>query len=140
MRNVLKIIGAGALLSLLFVVPAPAQTLDHPVTFSAPFAFYAGNNKMPAGTYTISQSNLDPGILTVQDSSGKHEGFVDVNQAQAPTVHAKSEVTFNKYGTTEFLDSVWTGGQMLGAQAEPTKAEKAYMSKGAAQKHSVSAK
>ena len=139
MKNLWKMIGASGFLYLLFVMPAMAQ-LGHPVTFTTPFAFYAGNTKMPAGTYTISPSSLTPDIVEIEDSKGTHSGFMDVNQTQSEQPRPTSEVTFTRYGTTEFVNTIWAAGQVLGMQVEQSKAEKAFAAKAPGQKHSVPGK
>jgi hypothetical protein len=46
------------LLSLLSVLPLAAQ-IDNGVNFTTSFPFYAGNARMPAGSYKITQSDMD---------------------------------------------------------------------------------
>jgi hypothetical protein len=50
MKNLLKAFGASGLLCLLFAIPATAQIVNG-LSFTTTFPFYAGNTKMPPGTY-----------------------------------------------------------------------------------------
>src|SRR5258708_21729452 len=59
------------LLSLLSVMPLAAQ-IDDGVDFTTSFPFYAGNAKMPAGSYKISQTDIDSSVLQIQSSDGAH--------------------------------------------------------------------
>ena len=55
-------------------LPSFAQTAYN---FHAPATFYAGNAKMPAGTYTIRQSQDDPQMYELQNSSGSHSVILE---------------------------------------------------------------
>src|SRR5260370_13092406 len=74
MNTLKKLIGLMGLLSVLSAIPAMAQIFNR-VTFDAPFAFYAGNAKMPAGSYTLSQPDPDDNVLLIEDASGSHSVF-----------------------------------------------------------------
>jgi hypothetical protein len=37
--------------------------------------------------------------------------------------HPHSDVTFNKYGDTEYLNRIWVEDQEYGMKVDPTKAE-----------------
>ena len=140
MKSIWKIIGASGFLCMLFVMPAMAQ-ITNPVTFTTTFPFYAGNIKMPAGTYSIAPSGMDSSFLEIKAKSGSPSGFIDFITTQtADQVHAKTEVAFNRYGTTEFLNTVWAAGQVNGIQLEPSKAEQKLAASAKAEKHSVSGK
>src|SRR5207245_11432372 len=57
-----KFIAFIGLLSVRWSIPTMAQ-ISNKVTFDAPFAFYAGNAKMPAGSYTITQPDIDDNLF-----------------------------------------------------------------------------
>jgi len=71
-----KFIALMGLLSVLCALPTMAQ-ISNKVTFDAPFAFYAGNAKMPAGSYTITQPNADDNLLLIEDPTGSHSVYVE---------------------------------------------------------------
>jgi len=94
--NILKkrIVPTGLLL-VLFAIPSMAQITNR-VTFDAPSAFYAGNAKMPEGSYTVSQPDIDANLLLIEDANGSHSAFVEYEVVSSNTPHAQSDVTFNK--------------------------------------------
>src|ERR1700757_1917654 len=123
MKNFGKIVVKIGLLSLLSAAPLMAQ-IDNGVDFTTSFPFYAGNTSMPAGSYKITQSDLDGGnMLLVQSHDGAHSAFVNFIPTHSDQPHTQSDVTFHKYGETEYLNRVWVNGQRYGMKAEPTKDE-----------------
>jgi hypothetical protein len=122
MKNVSKLVVRMGLLSLLSVMPLAAQ-IANGVDFTASFPFYAGNAKMPAGSYKIIQSDPDLNILQIQSSDGAHSAFVDIIPTHSAQPHPHSDVTFHKYGDTEYIDRIWVEGQEYGMKVDPTKAE-----------------
>lgn len=139
MNTVKKLIVLMGLLSVLYAIPAMAQITTR-VTFDAPSAFYAGNAKMPAGSYSVTQPNDDENLLLIEDPSGSHSAFVEYVVTSSETPHAQSDVTFNKYGKTEFLSLIWVEGNDSGMQVIPSKAEQSAAKAATAEKHSLSAK
>ncbi len=115
MKNILKMLGASALLCLMYSMPAKAQIADS-LSFTTTFPFTVNNVKMPAGTYEVRQN--DQGVLTIQDSSGKHTTLAQFTPMTSDTPHTGSDVTFNRYGSSEFLNKLWVGGQTFGMQIQ----------------------
>lgn len=126
MRNLLKAaITMTAVLAIGSALPAMAQ-IENSVNFTTSFPFYAQNTKLPAGSYKImpvSYANNDE-TLIIQSVDGKYGVFVDFVPTQSRQDHRQSDVTFNKYGNTEYLDQIWIEGQTYGMEVEPTKSEK----------------
>ncbi len=139
MKKQLMLFGAGGLLCLLFTISATAQ-ITNSVNFTTAFPFYAGNTKMPAGSYRITPSSYSNTVLLIESSTGSHSAFIEYTPTQAETGHAATDVTFKKYGTTEFLDRIWVGGQKFGMQIDPTKVEQKLAEGGTPNAHSVPAK
>jgi hypothetical protein len=117
-----KLVVKMGLLSLLSVMPLAAQ-IDNGVDFTTSFPFYAGNAKMPAGSYKISQTDIDSSVLQIQSSDGAHSALVEFIPTHAEQPHSKSDVTFHKYGDTDYLNRIWVNGQRYGMKVDPTKAE-----------------
>ena len=122
MKNVSKLVVRMGLLSLLSVMPLAAQIVDG-VEFTTSFPFYAGNAKMPAGSYKITQSDMDESILQIQSKDGVHSALVEFIPTHSAQPHPHSDVTFHKYGDTEYLNRIWVEGQEYGMKVDPTKAE-----------------
>jgi hypothetical protein len=140
MKNFCKLGVMAGVTFLSFGMPAVAQ-IANGVDFTTSFPFYAGNAKMPAGAYTITQpADEDNTVLLIQSKDGSHTAFLDIAPTQAANPHPNSDVTFNKYGTTDYLGQVWVTGQNYGMQVLPTKAEQKAASNAAAAQHSISAK
>jgi hypothetical protein len=117
-----KLVVKMGLLSLLSVMPLAAQ-IDNGVDFTTSFPFYAGNAKMPAGSYKISQTDIDSSVLQIQSSDGAHSALVEFIPTHAEQPHSQSDVTFHKYGDTDYLNRIWVNGQKYGMKVDPTKAE-----------------
>lgn len=100
------------LVVLVAMIPAAAQNSWNGdqlnVSFKAPMAFYAGDTKMPAGAYHITQST-GPGVLLLKADKGKHEVILPYEAQPSPAPVKKIEVTFNKYGNDEYLNSIAFG-------------------------------
>ncbi len=134
-----KLLLLTALLSVMYAIPTMAQ-IAHKVTFDAPSAFYVGNAKMPASSYTVTQPNFDDNLLLIEDADGSHSVFVDYVVAPTDTPRPQTDVTFNKYGTVEFLSAIWIQGRNSEMQILPSKAEQNAAKAADAEKHSLSAK
>jgi hypothetical protein len=140
MKSFCKLALITGLTFLPFGMPAVAQ-IANGVDFTTTFPFYAGNAKMPAGAYTITQPpDEDNTVLLIQSKDGSHVAFLDIVPTQAANPHPKTDITFNKYGTTDYLNQVWVAAQNYGMQIIPTKVEQKAASNAAAAQHSVSAK
>ena len=111
-------------LSLLSVMPLAAQ-IDTSVDFTTSFPFYAGDTKLPAGNYRVSQPDMDVDILRIQNIDKPQSTFVDFIPTESLQPHRNSAVSFEKYGDTDYLDRVWIAGQTYGIKTDPTKVEAA---------------
>lgn len=136
MKNLSKAAVILAVFTLMSTMALTAQIVGG-ATFKTSFPFYAGYAKMPAGSYTIAQSDIAPTTLQIQSADGKYSAFVDCDPTQTEQPHAKTEVTFKKYGSADYLNRVWIEGQQSGFQVQPTKAEQKAAASGAPQQHSV---
>ena len=140
MKKISKLIAGMGLLSLLSVMPLTAQIVNG-VDFRTSFPFYAGNTRLPAGSYKITQSDIetDASILQIQSSDGTRSALVDIIPTQSAQPHPHTNVTFHKYGDTEYLDRVWVEGQEYGMKVDPTKAETKAATSTNVVEHSVAA-
>jgi hypothetical protein len=139
MKKLLKLAGASSLLWMLFAIASPAQIVDS-MNFTTTFPFYAGNTKLPAGSYVVRPSGIDDNVLLIEDLAKKASAFIEYTPTQADSTHKTTDTTFKKYGTTDFLDQLWIAGQQFGMQILPTKVEQKMAKAGAPQSHSVPAK
>ena len=131
----------GVLLCMLFTlsaIPAMAQT-DNEVTFQAPFAFYAGDVAMPAGSYTLTSDDSTK-VLFIHSKDGSHSALVEYELVDLDTPPSETEITFNKYGETDFLDGITVKGDESKMRILTSRAEKDAAQASAVEAHSVSAK
>jgi hypothetical protein len=117
-----KLIVNMGLISLMSVMPLAAQ-IEKGVDFTTSFPFYAGSTRMPAGSYKITPSGFDTSVLLIQSRDGAYSTFVDFIPTLAEQPHLRSDVTFHKYGDTDFLNRIWIKGQHYGMKVDPTKVE-----------------
>jgi hypothetical protein len=110
------------LVSLLSVLPLAAQ-VDDGAGFTTAFPFYAGSTKLPAGSYKITQPDMNPAVLQIESTDGKTTVFVRFIPTESAQPHGKSAVTFHRYGDADYLDRVWLAGETDGVMLGPTKAE-----------------
>jgi len=139
MNTLKKLIVPMGLLSILCAIPGMAQ-INNRVTFDAPSAFYAGNAKMPAGSYTVTQPDMDSDLLLIEDANGSHSSFVEYDLTSSDTPHPQSDVTFNKYGNIDFLSTIRVQGRKSAMQIVPSKVEQNAAKAAGAEKHSLLAK
>jgi hypothetical protein len=123
MNNIGKIVVKMGLLSLLSVMPLAAQ-IDNGVLFTAPFPFYAGNVKLPAGSYKLTQLNLNAQQLLLRNSAGTGGVFLYSIPTSSADPSRESNVTFDKIGDTGYLRAVSVAGETTGIEFSRSKAEK----------------
>jgi hypothetical protein len=94
---------------------------------------------MPAGSYKITHSDVDENILQIQSSDGVHSALLEFIPTQSEQPHAQSDVTFHKYGDTEYINRIWVEGQEYGMKVDATKAETKAAASAKVVEHSLSA-
>jgi hypothetical protein len=117
-----KIVMTMGMLSLLSVMPLAAQ-VDYNVVFTAPFPFYAGNVKWPAGSYIITEPNENTKIVLIRNSAGTKGEFINFIPTTSLHPQRETDVTFQKYGDTGYLQTLSVGGETDGIEFPRTKAE-----------------
>ena len=121
-----KIVVTMGMLSPLSVMPLAAQvanSLVSSVVFTAPFPFYAGNVKLPAGSYRITEPNENEHLLLIRNIAGTDGEFIYYINTTSVDPQTKSAVTFQKYGDTGYLQALSLEGETDGIEFPPTKAE-----------------
>lgn len=148
MKNLWTLIVLAGLVLVVSVAPVVAQAgftgTNVDVKFTAPMAFYAGDKLLPAGSYEITQGAGAQANMLLVKGKGKNETYVEFTPIASQAPLEKMEVTFNKYGNTEYLNSVkWPGGaESQGSwimKLNPSAGEQAAAKAAAAAAHSVPA-
>jgi hypothetical protein len=122
MHNFGKIVMSMGMLSLLSVMPLAAQ-VDNSVVFTAPFPFYAGNVKLPAGSYIITEPNENANVVLIRNSAGTKGEFINFIPTSSLDPQKENDVTFQKYGDTGYLQTLSIEGETEGIEFPRTKAE-----------------
>jgi hypothetical protein len=105
-----------------------------------PFAFHAGNAKLPAGKYIIRpMDDSDLTVMEISSADGSISALFDVEDAQANSTPAKSELIFNKYGNNYFLSKLFDEGNPQGSKVVPKSRYEKRMGTGSAEAAHVSA-
>jgi hypothetical protein len=128
---------AATLITLAGCVAAHAQASMR-VEFSTTFSFYVGKTKLPAGSYVVTQSQEDQSLFKVQSATTSKKLMITGRQSTKPTSDS-TQVLFNRYGSTEYLEGVLTSTGTAVA-LDNGAPEKADAQKGAPTAHSVPAK
>jgi hypothetical protein len=121
-----KIVMTMGMLSLLSVIPLAAQVAHSVVTrvvFTAPFPFYAGTVKLPAGSYIITEPNENANVVLIRNSAGTKGEFINFIPTSSFDPQQENDVTFQKYGDTGYLQTLSIEGETEGLEFPRTKAE-----------------
>jgi hypothetical protein len=136
MNSIGKLVVRIGFLSLLSVLPLAAQ-IESGVDFKTSFPFYAGDAKLPAGNYRVSQPEMGDEILQIQNLDLSRSVFVDFTPTESVQPHRNSAVSFEKYGDTDYMDRVWIGGETYGMKTDPTRVEAAAAAAVNAEQHTA---
>jgi len=139
MKSLYKVAVATSVLLIGSAIPGMAQ-ISNGLDFTTSFPFYVQNTKLPAGSYTITQADLDTGTLLIQSADEKYSAFFDYIPTRAGQAHKQSDVTFHKYGNVEYLNRVWVEGQKFGMKVIATKTERKAGTTAAPVEHSITGK
>jgi|ERR1700722_2531690 len=115
-----------ALVVALTIYPAKAhaQIIDD-LEVKIPFQFHAGNAKLPAGEYRIHVlDNSDMTVMEISSVDGSISALFQIQDADANTEPAKSELIFNKYGNRYFLAQLFDEGNRSGSEVVKSTYEK----------------
>ncbi len=139
MKKITAVAFVVCMMILMASVPVIAQDMGLKANFSMSTSFYAGGAKMPAGSYSIRQSQEDQSVYVVQNSSGSHQVLLVGQSSSATAANGKADIVFNRYGTSEYLVGADTATG-TSVSFDTGTAEKMAAKKGTPQKHTVPAK
>jgi len=115
-----------ALVFALTIYPTKAHAqIIGDLEVNIPFQFHAGNTKVPAGQYVIHMlDDSDLRIMEISSADGSTSALFEVQDAEANSTPAKSELIFNKYGNRYFLAKLFDEGNPSGSQVLMSRYEK----------------
>ena len=123
-RRLLLSLFAGLVLALTMGAGKAKAQIIGDVVFKAPFQFYAGHTKLPAGEYRIHV--LDDSGLTMMEitsADGSTSALFQVEETDAKDTPTKSELIFNKYGDQYFLAELFDEGESSGSEVLKSRYE-----------------
>jgi hypothetical protein len=120
-----KILDILAGLILLFAVAAPLQAgsiLNHEMTVTVPFEFAVGDKLLPAGDYTV-QLNPERGTVVLR-CEGQKPLMLLTARKESRSAPQRGKLVFQRYGTSFFLNEVWSQDNDTGQTLAPSGREK----------------
>ena len=112
-------------LILLFAVAAPLQAgsiLNHEMTVTVGFEFAAGDKLLPAGDYTV-QLNPERGTVVLR-GEGQKPLMLLTARKESRSAPQRGKLVFQRYGTSFFLNEVWSQDNSTGQTLAPSAQEK----------------
>ena len=93
---------------------------------NVPFQFNVGDATLPAGEYTITQTNpaSDCVVLQIRAKDGSRSMLVQMSSIVGKTAEA-SKLVFHRYGNKYFFAQAWIDGDSEGLNAPGSRAERA---------------
>jgi hypothetical protein len=104
------IIGLSALLAGL--MPVKAQS-DPQVQVTVPFEFTVGDERLPAGDYSLRRHPTTPGVLVLTDRDDSSSFMFSAHFSGRLATQGPARLVFDRYDDLYFLRQVW----MTGAQS-----------------------
>jgi hypothetical protein len=124
---------------LLIAIPALAQDANNGVKFDAPFAFQVRDVTMPAGSYKVTQPDINVAVLLVQDAGGSHSALVAYTPVDDLTPQPDTLIGFKQYGDVEFMNRITVADEDIEIQLSQSKAEEKAAGTAVAAEHTVPA-
>lgn len=107
MKKQMLTITAALFLTALLPVQSHAQTTTRA---NVPFAFQAGDEKMPAGEYEVQRAQLGTGsVEQLRRIDSSAAAFVLTNAADPANKSGEAKLIFNCYHHECFLSQIWNG-------------------------------
>src|SRR6202140_3956727 len=124
LHQLLKLFIAFVFALAIYPSQAHAQIVGD-IEVNIPFQFHAGNAKLPAGEYRIHVlDNSDLTVMEISSADGSTSALFQVQNTEANSTPAKSELIFNKYGNRYFLAKLFDEGNPGGSEVPKSRYEK----------------
>jgi hypothetical protein len=107
------------------------------LTADIPFSFTVERTTLPAGTYTITQSQESTSDWTIADAKGAVRVIFLTEPAESVNRPGAYMLEFDSIGGRDFLSSLWLEGDHDGFAIAKSAAEKSMLMSGKPTKHHV---
>jgi len=116
---VVLVLSLSALLQAQMAIKEPLARVE------IPFAFSAGDVRLPAGLYHISHPG-DPYFVLIEKDDGHARALIYVHPSATNSTES-TKLVFNKYGRLYFLSQLWTEPDQQVHQCFASRMEKELM-------------
>ncbi len=96
----------------------------HAVKFTTSFPFYVSDQKMPAGSYRMTQPDLNSDLVLIRSTDSSRAAFILYTPTLGTEPVAHGEVTFYQYGDADYLRGVTLTGEETTIKILESNAEK----------------
>jgi len=90
-------------LTLLPLLAAAQLSSTQKIGAQVPFEFGVANKIVPAGTFVLKATTINPGILSLRNADSSVNMYVSASRDEARTPAADYALVFHKYGDQYFL-------------------------------------
>jgi hypothetical protein len=127
----------GVSLSVLLAVVSAGANSGLKVQATIPFDFTAGDETLPAGTYTVETISSN-GLLAIRSEDYTRKMFILTGAKEAKNESESGKLVFRKYGDLYFLAEVWgydAGQEVFKSRTERQviRERRQHLAKGAAE-------
>ncbi len=123
MKKNISLLVAGSLLFLAGIVIQAGTNMRNACSANIPFDFYVKNAKLPAGQYTIRESNSGNAQLLIQNNDGGNSAYVNSVGATPKNEEFGGKLVFHRYNNDYFLSEIWAAENVMGHVITPSKKE-----------------
>jgi hypothetical protein len=112
--------------TVIAVGSAHGQSLAYPIRANIPFDFTVGEEKLPAGEYSIGRARQDSGdtVLAISSVDRPGNAFPITSAVQTLEPKGTGTLVFHRYGDEYFLFQVWAAGANTGRVIPKSRGER----------------
>ena len=102
-EQVRKVSGMVLATALIAVATASTARADDRIIANVPFAFIAGDSRLPAGEYTLKVASDDLSIWAITSADGRRTVLISTITGSSSLTPATPELVFDKFDNQYFL-------------------------------------
>jgi hypothetical protein len=124
-KRMLQVVSIGAAILILSMAAADAQKSRIAIVGKIPFAFQAGDSRLPAGKYIVKNAVVSASsVITIYNVESRSEVMVLTHPAAGDTRNMQPRLVFNKYGSVYFLSRILSPADGIGQELKKGMHEK----------------